>query len=164
MSRKKKDVAMAAANDKTGQEAGEHVGKSVGKVMDGIKEKAKKAKKMPSVVHTSERRVVPVKYKFTADEHKAIAKRLADRQLDLVQIEEEKKSVMANYTDKIKATKLDLSKLSRSYRDGHELREHDCFVVYDYKKREKRFKDVATKKIVETAPFGPGDDQRRLPI
>lgn len=154
---------MAAANDKLldGVETAREV---AGKVMDGFKKKAEKVKKLPSVVETSERRVIQDKHVFTEEEKQVVAKRLTDRLCDLTQVEEEKKSVMANYTDKVKAHKLEIGKLARQHRDGYELVDCDCVVIYDYKKREVRFKNVNTKKIVETRPFGPGDDQRRLPI
>lgn len=162
--KKRRDVQMAAANDKEGAAAepfNDGLKKGVEKVMGKIKDKKKK---LPNVVETTERRVIQAKREFTKEELEGLAKRLTDRLSDLTTVEEEKKSVMANYTDKIKAHKLDIGKLARHHRDGYELVDHDCFVVYDYKKREVRFKSVNTKAIVEVKPFGPGDDQRRLPI
>lgn len=163
---KRRDTMMASANDKDGSNAADATPASavVDGVMTDIKKKAEKVKKLPSIVHTTERRIINAKYRFSKDELDGVAKRLTDRLCDLAQIEDEKKSVMANYTDKIKAGKLEISKLSRHHRDGYELREHECFVVYDYKKKEKRFKDVNTKKVIEVQSFGPGDEQRRMAI
>lgn len=129
--RTKKDPAMAAANDKEGAEAAAATpaGAVVPGVMENLKETAKKAKKLPSVVHTTERRVINSRYDLSKPELDVIATRLTSRLCDLSTVEDEKKSVMANYTDKIKAAKLDISKLSRTHRDGYELREHECFVV-----------------------------------
>ena len=158
----KKDAKMAAANDQEGQEAATKAGAVVPGVMKKIKEAAKKAKKMPAVVETNERRVVNVRYDFHSDELRDIAKRLTGRLCDLTTVEEEKKSVMATYTDKIKAAKLEIGKLSRNHRDGYEHRDHEAFVVYDYRKKEVRFRDHITKKIIDKKPFGPGDEQRRF--
>lgn len=165
--KKKKDTAMAAANDHEGQETSPDAtpaAEVIDGVMDGIKKKAEKAKRLPSVVHTTERRVINARHDLSKPELDMIAERLTSRLCDLSTVEDEKKSVMANYTDKIKAAKLDISKLSRTHRDGYELREHECFVVYDYKKKEKRFKDVNSKKVIEVQSFGPGDEQRRMAI
>lgn len=123
-----------------------------------------KTRKAVDVVETSERRVIQSKHEFTTQEKQAVATRLTDRLCDLTQVEEEKKSVMANYTDKIKAHKLEISKLARQHRDGYELVDTECIVIYDYKKREIRFKNVNTQEIIEVKPFGPGDDQRRMPL
>lgn len=161
---KKKDTAMAAANDKEGLENVKTAGETVPGVMEQVKAKAEEAKKkkLPNVVETKERRQVSVRYDFTPAELAEIANRLTGRLCDLAQIEDEKKSVMASFTDRIKAAKLEVSKLSRNHRDGFEHRDHECFVIYDYRKKEVRFRDSATKKIVDRRPFGPGDEQRRF--
>lgn len=113
-------------------------------------------------VETTERQTIQAKYHFKGTEKAEIANKLAQRQIDLVEREDEKKTVMASFTDKIKSIKLDISKLSRGYRDGWEYRDFECAVVYDHKKREKHFKDVQTGNVVDTVPFAPGDEQRRF--
>lgn len=131
----------------------------VGEVIDKI---TKKRKKLPNVVETEERRTIQTKYIFTAQEKSDLASKMAQRQLELVEKTDERKTVMAGFNDTIKRINLDISKLSRAYRDGWEFREVECTVVYDYKKREKKFKDIYTKKIVDTQPFNPDDDQRKF--
>lgn len=159
----KKDAQMAAANDRPEADApATTIGSVVPKVVDGIKDAAKKAKKRPSVVETDEKRVVQVRYKFTTQEKAAIAQTLAQRQMELVEVEDEKKSVMASFTDRLKAKKIDIGKMSRQVRDGWENRDHNTTLILDFKKREKRYRDVETKKIVKVETFGPGDDQRRF--
>lgn len=113
-------------------------------------------------VETTERQTVQARYNFTTSEKSEIAGKLAQRQIDLVEREDEKKTVMASFNDRIKSIKLDISKLSRGYRDGWEYRDYECTVVYNYTKKEKAYKDVRTGEVVDTAPFAPGDEQKRF--
>lgn len=153
----KKDGKMAAANDSKEVPFNEGLKDGVEKVISKIK-----VKKLPNVVTTADHRVIQSKYVYKPEERADVAGKLAQRQIELVEAEEEKKSVVARYADKVKAVKLEVNTLSRKYRDGWEYRDHDCVVIYDYKKRVIIFKDVNTKKIIDNKPFGPGDDQRRF--
>lgn len=150
---KRLDIQMAAANDKDGTQAVDATGKV---------EKLFKKKRLPGVVQTEERRTIQAKYAFTPKEMSDMASKMAQRQLELTEKEDEKKTVMASFTDAVKSIKLNISKLSRGYRDGWEFRDYECVVVYDYKRREKKFRDVHTKKIVDSKPFAPGDEQRKF--
>jgi hypothetical protein len=163
----KRDAKMAAANDKDGAKAAAEkklfnplpLKAPVDGVMADLK---KKKKKLPNVVETDERRTVAVKYNFTPAEISKIGQDLAQRQIELVEVEDEKKSVMASFTDRVKAKKIDIGRFSRQVRDGWENRDHQCVLILDFKKREKRYRDVESKKIVKIESFGPGDDQRRF--
>lgn len=162
--RKERDGKVRAANDNTERKAEEPFNgiplkETVGKVMDGIKGRKKR---LPNVVETDEKRTVAVRYDFNEAEIRAISQQLAQRQIELVEVEDEKKSVMASFTDRVKAKKIDIGKFSRQVRDGWENRDHNCILILDFKKREKRYKDAGTKKIVKVEAFGPGDDQRRF--
>ncbi|MCG3177348.1 MAG: hypothetical protein MOGMAGMI_02322 [Candidatus Omnitrophica bacterium] len=151
---KKVDTAKLAANDKD---------KDGAEPFNGVKgtEKLPKAKKK-NVVVTDEKATIQSKYKFTPDEMKAIAKEMAECHSEEVVALEEKKAAMSNFKDRIDRIKLRISTLSRNYRDTFEMRDYPCVVVYDYKKREKRFKRVDNGEIIERRPFSPGDDQRRF--
>lgn len=135
---------------------------AVGKVMDELKDKARKARKSKGVFRTNEKRVVQAKYLFTPEEKVEMAGKMSQRQLELVEKEDEKKTVMAGFADQLKRIKLDISKLSRGYRDGYEHRDFNVTPIYDYKAREIRYEDIGTGKVVLTEPFAPGDDQRRF--
>lgn len=52
--------------------------------------------------------------------------------------------------------------VATTYSDGWENRDHNTTLVLDFKKHEKRYRDVETKQIVKTEAFGPGDEQRRF--
>lgn len=116
----------------------------------------------PRIMETTERQTVQAKYNFTSQEKKEIADKMAQRQIDLVERNDERKTVMASFNDKIKSINLDISKLSRGYRDGWEYRDYECTVIYDYNKKEKSYKDVKTGEVVDKMPFVPGDEQKRF--
>jgi hypothetical protein len=158
MKKQKKDVAMAAAHDDT-VETPAPVGDTVEKVMGKIKEKAKRR---PNVVDTGEVRTVQVRYKFTPVEKATISQNLAQRQIEITELEDEKKSVVASFTERMKSKKCDIAKMSRQVRDGWENRDHECTLILDFKKKERRYRDNGTKKVVLTEAFAPADTQRRF--
>jgi hypothetical protein len=116
------------------------------------------------VVETTERSIIQAKYQFSDQEKTEIAAKLAQRQIELVEKQDEKKTVLASFTDALKRISLDISKLSRGYRDGWEYREYECVISYDYTAREKIYKEAMTGEVKERKPFGPGDDQRRIGV
>lgn len=155
-----KDAKEKQANDNTDKPFnGLPLKPGIEAVMSDLK---KKKKKLPNVVETDERRTVAVKYSFSTFELAKISQDLAQRQIEVVEVEDEKKAVMASFTERVKAKKIDIGKFSRQVRDGWENRDHNCILILDFKKREKRYRDVESKKIVKVEAFGPGDDQRRF--
>lgn len=146
----KKDSKMAAAGDKD-------VVAGVDKLLKTV------SKKLPNVVNTNEEYTIQARYHFTELEKKRMANQLAELQIQLAEHEEQKKAAMASFKDRIETVRLQLSQISRGYRDGYELRDHRVSVTYDYKKREKRYLEVGTKKVVDRKPFVPGDEQRKFP-
>lgn len=155
--KKSKDAGMAAANDNT--EAPALVGATVPKVMDEIKAKKKR---LPNVVRTEEQRTIHVDYKYTPKEIAALSQTMAQTQIELSEVQEEKKSVMASFTERIKGKQVNITKLSRQVRDGYEKREHSCTLILDFKKKQKRYEDNLTKKVIKVEAFSPGDEQRRF--
>lgn len=155
-----KDPQMAAANDKTVNPGlNEDLKKGVETVMKNIKERKKK---LPNIVETTERRTVSVEYGLTADQTKKIARDLAQLQIEIVEMEDEKKTVMKGFSERMAAKKTSIGKFSRQIRDGYDHRDHTCVLVLDFKKKEKRYKDIESKKIVKVETFSPGDEQLRF--
>lgn len=105
---------------------------------------------------------IEAKYEFTMDEKAEIASRLAQKQIELQEADEQRKSILAGVNDKIKRTKLDITRLSRQYRDGYEFRETECNVFYDFEKKEKTYRSKEDGTVIDRRPFGPGDEQRRF--
>lgn len=161
----KRDAKSAAANDTT--EIGEDMSGTKAKpaveaVMKKIKDAAAKAKKSKGIFESKEKLTIQARHALSDEEKAGMADKMVSRQNELIEREEEKKTVMAGYTEKIKVIKLDISKLSRGYRDGYEMRDFEVIVIYDYKNAEKQFKDHKTGVIVDKAPFSPEDYQRRF--
>jgi len=105
---------------------------------------------------------IEAKYEFNDDEKKEIATHLAQCQIELQEADEQRRSILAGVSDKIKRTKLDITRLSRQYRDGYEFREVECNVFYDYEKKEKTYRSKDEGTIIDRRPFAPGDEQRRF--
>lgn len=127
--------------------------------------KTYKLKKSNSdIVETTERKTIQAKHTFTAEEKRELADKMAQRQTELVEKNQEKKTVMSGFKDTIARINLDISKLSRGYRDGWEYRDFEVIVCYDYFRKEKIYKDVSTGLEVDRQPFAPGDEQRKIPV
>ena len=156
---------MAAAGDREGAEAAAATpaGEVVKNVMKELKDKATKARKKKGVYRDeSGKKVVQAKYSFNDGEKAEMAAKMAQRQQALIEKDEERKTVMKGFADQLQRLRLDISKLSRGYRDGWEHRDFNTIPVYDYKAREIRFEEVETGKVVLTQPFAPSDEQRRF--
>lgn len=106
----------------------------------------------------------PGKYHFTVEETRANATEVARKQIDREIIMNEKKSVMAGYTDRIKRIDLDINKLSRCIVDGYDIRDFECYIEKDFNAHLKRYIDIHTKKIVDERPLDPSDYQKELQL
>jgi hypothetical protein len=102
------------------------------------------------------------KYIFSQDELKVIAMDLANKQLDEKIVEDEKKSVMSKFKDRLDQISLDLSKLSRCYRDGYDYKEIECYVDLDWTLKKKLFSSVASGELISSQDLCPSDYQLTL--
>lgn len=124
------------------------------------KKKVKIKSKMKGVVMNKKHtRITTGKYHFNEEEKKGISKELANKHVDRSIVEDEKKSVMSRFKDRLDRFKLDLGKLSRCVIDGYELREFECWIEKDYDKHIKRYIDIHTEKVVDERPLDPSDYQ-----
>lgn len=121
------------------------------------KEKKAKAKKIRT-------ETIPGKYKFTVEEKKQMASDLAQKQIDKSIVEDEKKSVMAGYKDRIDRFNWEINKLSRNVVDGYEIRDFECRIVKDFKAHVKKYICIHSKKLIDTRPLDPMDYQREMEI
>lgn len=106
--------------------------------------------------------VIRAKYTFTDDERHTLATQLAHKILDHKSLDEERKSMMSNYKDKIDGVKVEISTLSNNIATGVEWREFRCTIEYDFEKKEKSFRDVYSKNIIETRALEPQDYQMQF--
>lgn len=104
------------------------------------------------------------KYFFSEDEKKEISKTLANKHVDMSIIEDEKKSVMSKYKDRIDRFKLDINILSRNIIDGHEYRDFECYIEKDYDAHIKRYIDIHTEETIDERPLDPSDYQQEMDV
>lgn len=79
-----------------------------------------------------------LRYDFSAKEQHELSIQQARKQKELVELEEEKKSVSSQYKARIDEIKATLNKLSNQVVDGFELREVDCEVRYHQPERGRK--------------------------
>ena len=102
------------------------------------------------------------KYRFSDKEKGEIANDLAQKQIDMKIVEDEKKSIMASYMDQLKRFLWDINRMSRDVVDGFEMRDFECIIEKDYKAHLKQYKDIHTGKIVAERPLDPSDYQQEF--
>jgi len=119
--------------------------------------KGKKIVKAKSVI-------IQGKYRFDDEEKKVISKELATRHVDMSIVEDEKKSIMSKYKDRLDRFKLDINVLSRCIIDGYEYRDFECYIEKDYDADIKRYMDVRTNEIIDERAMDPSDYQQEMDL
>ena len=102
------------------------------------------------------------KYKFTEEEKAKMASSLANKQIDMKILEDEKKSVMSGYKDRIDRFEWEVNRLSRNIVDGFEFRDFECRVEKDYDAHLKRYYCVDSGELIDERPLDPSDYQQEL--
>lgn len=85
---------------------------------------------------TTQRR--SLRYTFTEDEAKELARELANKNQEQRQLEEQKKSVVAEYGSRMTVVKENISMLSDKVASGYEMRDIQCQVEYHTPERNKK--------------------------
>lgn len=102
------------------------------------------------------------KYIFKDSEKMELSRDLANKQIDKRLVEDEKKSAMSQYKDRLDRFDSDINRLSRNIINGYELREFECHMVKDFDAHIKKFIDIHTKIAVAEEPLDPSDYQGEL--
>lgn len=106
-----------------------------------------------------------LKYTFTESELKEFAKELARQTATMSEVEEEKKAVVANFTERIAAAKSNASRLSRYINNGYDYRNIDCSVkLNDPNTGVKTIYRDDTGESVKTYPMTQDELQEKLPL
>ncbi len=129
-----------------------------------MKKIIKKPKIKGKVLNKKFTKVTQGKYVFNEDEKKEISKELANKQVDMNIVEDEKRSMVSQYKDRIDRFKFDINKLSRSIIDGFEYREFECWIEKDYDAHVKRYIDIHSNAVVAERPLDPSDYQQEMDI
>ena len=106
-----------------------------------------------------------LKYEFTEKELKDLARELARENTAMAESEEEKKSVVASFTERIADAKMKISKLSRYINNGYDYRNIECAVVMNSPRAGvKEVVRIDTGEIVKTINMTDTEKQESLPF
>ena len=78
------------------------------------------------------REITPYKHEFSDGEIRAKAEALSNANMDIIALEEEKKSVVSDYKSKIDAKQAQVNELSRIIHSGFEIRKAELEIVKDF--------------------------------
>jgi len=126
------------------------------------KKKPAKKKKLPDVLRCKRTVSISARYSFTVKESSIIARDLGRRTIDKAGVEDEKKSIMSDFKDRLDRISMDVNKLSRNIVDGYEYRDFNCYIVKHFKEKVKRFHNKLNDEVVDEAPLDPSDYQLDL--
>lgn len=104
------------------------------------------------------------KYTFKDEEKQVLALDLANRQVDKGIVEDERRSKMSEYKDRLDRISMDINKLSRCLIDGYEFRDFECHVDIDWATNTKSFIDVKSGAVIATRALAPSDYQLKMDI
>lgn len=104
-----------------------------------------------------------LKCHFTQEEMTEFRDKLANSIMDLSSIEDEKKSVMSDYTARINEKKAMINRVASNIRNGYEHREVKCRIDYDITRRVKTFAREDTGEIVQEEVMSPDEFQQEIP-
>ncbi len=103
-----------------------------------------------------------LKYELTQDELLSYSRQLAKNQQDKGEAESGKKSVVADYNDKIARLNSEIQILSRKVANGYEHRPIKCRWQYHWENGKKVLLRLDTGEIVEAAEITPEERQQEL--
>lgn len=104
-----------------------------------------------------------LKCHFTQEEMTEFRDKLANSIMDLSSIEDEKKSVMSDYTARINEKKAMINRVASNIRNGYEHREVKCLIHYDFTRRVKTFFRDDTGEQVQEEVITPDECQVEIP-
>ena len=102
------------------------------------------------------------KYEFTTEEKRDIAETLAIKTKDLEKAEDEKKSVMSAFKEKIDKIALDVKSSARKYTDGYEMRDIECVVERDFVSGEVRYIRTDNGVVARTSKMTMAERQMKI--
>ncbi len=104
--------------------------------------------------------IVKGQYFFTDEEKANMANLLAQKQLDKRIVEDERKSVMSDFKDRIDRFVWEINRLSRGVVDGFEMRDFECRIFKDFGAHVKIYYDIHSNREIARRPLDPSDYQK----
>jgi hypothetical protein len=106
-----------------------------------------------------------LKYQFTENELKEIARKLAYENKNFDELEEGKKAVTSEFKSKTDASRASISKLSNYINNGYEMRVIDCKVEFnDPENGQKTVYRKDTGELVEVLEMSHDEMQEKLEL
>ncbi len=105
-----------------------------------------------------------LKSKLSDPELKEYAKELSDKFIEHVQLEADKKGVVAEYKAKLEVIEGQLNLLSQKVSTQHEWRDVDCHWDYNWKTDKKRLVREDTGEIAKEEKITQSDRQKLFPL
>lgn len=119
-----------------------------------------------------EERVLPCKHVFNATERLDLGNKLAAAMQTHSEVENQMKSIVADYKSKMKTIATEGDQFAARIRDGYEMREIKCIVHFNMatdekgkpvkKQGVKRIVNAASKEFVRDEPMSPSDLQSEM--
>lgn len=100
---------------------------------------------------------IPVKHEFSPEERDALGKSLAQHVEARNRLEEEKKNITADFSNRIKVELANINQLSLKVNAGYEMRDTECRVEFNTPKRKKKYYHRATGKLICEMDMKPSD-------
>jgi len=117
---------------------------------------------MPDETQKVEYKTEYCKYEFTAEELRDIAENLAIKTQDLEKAEDEKKSVMSAYKERIEKIALEVKQSARLYKDRYEMRDIECMVERDFETGVVRFVRTDNGEVARTSKMTMAERQMSI--
>lgn|SRR5574337_1236297 len=99
---------------------------------------------------------------LTEEEVLKYSRELAKKNQDRLQVESDKKAVMADYKDKLETLTTAIGRLSRTVSNGYEHRQVKCTWLYDWKAGKKTLSRQDTGERVDVADIAPHERQQKF--
>ena len=109
-----------------------------------------------------EYKTVWTKYTFNNVELRDIAETLAIKIQDKEAIEEQKKSVMSSFKEKIESVTTEINAAASKYKDRYEMKDIECFVERDFVNGEVRYVRTDNGEIAEKKKMTMADRQMHI--
>ena len=103
-------------------------------------------------------------YKFTEDEQKANAKKLAEKLSEKESLEDQFTSAKSQFKAKIDTTEAEIRDVRNKVASGEELRLYNCEIKLIAKTKTREYWDVNDGHLVKSEPFHAEDYQEKLPL
>ena len=107
--------------------------------------------------------VIEHRYEFTPEEKNEMAHKVTKLELDILDLEAQKKAAADEFKAKIDPIYDSVHYLSRCVQNGYEPRNYTCRIEKDKERKVRVYRDVQTEKIVKEEPFTDQDLQDDLP-